>query len=108
LIEASATLGASRWDTFRRVVLPGSRVGIASAALLAFAHTLGEFGVALMVGGNLPGQTRTVSIALYDMVEAMRYDEAGRLALGLVAFAYVVLFALSRLNRPGTPVWTAS
>ncbi|HEY9898520.1 MAG TPA: molybdate ABC transporter permease subunit [Pantanalinema sp.] len=108
LIEASRTLGASRWRTFWRVVLPASRAGLASAALLTFAHTVGEFGVALMVGGNIPGQTRTVAIALYDMVEAMEYDRAGRTALLLVAFSYAVLFLLARLNRRGRAGWSPS
>ncbi|MBO9540335.1 molybdate ABC transporter permease subunit [bacterium] len=108
LIEASHTLGASRWRTFWRVVLPASRAGVASAALLSFAHTMGEFGVVLMVGGNIPGQTRTVSIALYDMVEAMEYAQASRLALLLVVFSYLVLFLLSRLNRKGAATWTPS
>lgn len=108
LIEASQTLGASRWRTFLRVILPASRAGVMSAALLSFAHTMGEFGVVLMVGGNIPGQTRTVSIALYDMVEAMEYAQASRMALVLIAFSYAVLFVLARVNRKGSSAWTPS
>jgi molybdate transport system permease protein len=91
LLDASATLGASSWRTFIRVVLPLSVEGVIAGAVLSFAHTLGEFGVVLMVGGNLPGVTRTVSIAIYDQVQSLQYDEAGRTALALMAFSFFVL-----------------
>lgn len=94
LLEASWTLGVSRLATFLRVVLPTCRPGFVAATILTFAHTLGEFGVVLMVGGNVPGETRTVSIAIYDLVEALRYAEAGRLALLLLAASYAVLALL--------------
>src|SRR6476659_2666157 len=81
LLEASATLGASRWRTFFRIVLPLSIDGVVTGAVLSFAHTLGEFGVVLMVGGNLPGVTRTVSIAIYDQVQALDYRAANATAL---------------------------
>lgn len=94
LLEASWTLGASRLATFFRVVLPTCRPGLVAATILTFAHTLGEFGVVLMVGGNIPGETRTVSIAIYDLVEALQYAEAGRLALILLGASYAVLALL--------------
>lgn len=101
LIEASWTLGASRLATFFRVVLPCCRAGVVAAAILTFAHTVGEFGVVLMVGGNIPGQTRTVSIAIYDLVEALEYGEAGRLAVVLLGFSYAVLTLFYLLDRKG-------
>lgn len=98
LMEASACLGATRLRTFLRVVLPLSWAGVATGAILAFAHTLGEFGVVLMVGGNLPGRTRVVSIALYDQVQAMDYAGASRTALLLLAVAFLVLAFTSWLR----------
>src|ERR1700719_2463153 len=85
LLNASAILGASRLRTFWRVVVPLSKSGIVTGAVLSFAHTLGEFGVVLMVGGNIPGVTRTVSIAIYDHVQALDYGGANRMALLLMA-----------------------
>jgi molybdate transport system permease protein len=99
LLEASATLGATPLRTFFRVVLPLSRNGIIAGTVLSFAHTLGEFGVVLMVGGNLPGVTRTVSISIYDQVQAFQYDEANRTALLLLAFSFVVLAGVYALLR---------
>lgn len=99
LIEASWTLGASKPRTFFRVILPNSLPGLVAAIVLSFTHTLGEFGVVLMVGGNIPGETRTVSIAIYDLVEALRYDRAGWLASTLLALSYTVLLALYTTNR---------
>lgn len=99
LIEASATLGASRWRTFIRVVLPLSLHGVLAGAVLSFAHTLGEFGVVLMVGGNLPGVTRTVSISIYDQVQAFEYDAAHRTALLLLVFSFGVLATVYALLR---------
>ena len=94
LLDASATLGAGSWRTFTRVVLPLSVEGVIAGAVLSFAHTLGEFGVVLMVGGNLPGVTRTVSIAIYDQVQSLQYDAANRTAFALMAFSFLVLAAV--------------
>ncbi len=94
LLEASWTLGASRLATFMRVVLPTCRPGLVAAIILTFAHTLGEFGVVLMLGGSIPGETRTVSIAIYDLVEALDYGQAGKLALVLLGCSYAVLAML--------------
>ena len=99
LIEASSILGASRARTFARVILPLSINGVLTGAILSFAHTIGEFGVVVMVGGNLPGVTRTVSIAIYDEVQAFDYATANATALLLVAFSFVVLAAVYGLNR---------
>lgn len=99
LLEASSTLGSSAWRTFFRVVLPLSLEGVIAAAVLAFAHTLGEFGVVLMVGGNLPGVTRTVSIAIYDSVQSLDYEAANRTALLLLAFSFTVLAIVYGLRR---------
>jgi molybdate transport system permease protein len=99
LLEASATLGASRWRTFFRVVMPLSIEGIVTGVVLSFAHTLGEFGAVLMVGGNLPGITRTVSIAIYDQVQGFQYAAANRTALLLLAFSFAVLASVYALLR---------
>jgi molybdate transport system permease protein len=99
LREASATLGASPLRTFFRVVLPLSMEGVIAGVVLSFAHTVGEFGVVLMVGGNLPGVTRTVSIAIYDHVQALEYREATVTALFMLAFAFAVLLAIYGLRR---------
>jgi molybdate transport system permease protein len=96
LLDAAATLGASPADQFRSVVLPLCRRSFVVAAALGFAHTVGEFGVVLMIGGNIPGETQVLSIALYDHVEAMDYASAHRLALGLVGFSLLLLFLLYR------------
>ena len=98
-LEAAASLRASPLDTFLSVVLPLSIRGYVTAAVLTFAHTLGEFGVLLMVGGNIPGETRVLSITIYEHVEALDYASAHRLAVGLVVFAFVVLLAVYALNR---------
>jgi molybdate transport system permease protein len=97
-LESAAMLGAGPWDRFFTVAVPLARSGFVLAAVLGFAHTMGEFGVVLMMGGNIPGETRVLSVALYDHVEAMEYGDAHRLALGLVAFSFVVLLALQRLR----------
>ena len=97
-LEVAATLGAGRWDTFLNVVLPLARPGFMTAAVLCFAHTVGEFGVVLMLGGNIPGSTRVVSVQIYDHVEAMEYGQAHALALGMLAFAFIVLLALHWLQ----------
>jgi molybdate transport system permease protein len=99
LREASATLGASRLRTFFGVVLPLSIEGIVAGAVLSFAHTVGEFGVVLMVGGNLPGVTRTISISMYDHVQALQYREATITALFMLGFAFVVLLGVYGLRR---------
>src|SRR6267154_4882163 len=99
LISASATLGASPLRTFFRVVLPLSLPGIVTGTALSFAHTLGEFGVVLMVGGNIPGVTRTISIDIYDRVQASDYAAANETALLLLAFSFAVLAVVYSLNR---------
>ena len=95
-LAAAATLGATPADQFRSVVLPLCRRSLLVAAALGFAHTVGEFGVVLMIGGNIPGETQVLSIALYDHVEAMDYGSAHRLALGLVLFSLALLVLLYR------------
>jgi molybdate transport system permease protein len=105
LIEASWTLGSSRLETFFRVILPLSAAGVISGAVLSFAHTIGEFGVVLMVGGNIPGVTQTVSIDIYDQVQAGNYDVANRTALLLLLFSFLVLSAIYGTNRKVTNMW---
>ena len=100
ILQAAATLGASPWDQFRSVVLPMTRRSFVAAASLGFAHTVGEFGVILMIGGNVPGETQVLSIALYDRVETLQFDEAHRLAIGLVVFSLGLLFLIYRNNGP--------
>jgi molybdate transport system permease protein len=108
LLDASAVLGASRLRTFWRVILPLSLPGIVTAVVLSFAHTLGEFGVVLMVGGNLPGITRTVSIDIYDHVQSMEYSEANRMALVLLMISFAVLSLVYGVNRKiGRRVWAS-
>jgi molybdate transport system permease protein len=99
LLAASATLGASRLRTFFRVVVPLSVPGLVTGVALAFAHTMGEFGVVLMIGGNIPGVTRTVSIDIYDQVQASNYAAANAMALLLLVFCFVVLTVVYGLNR---------
>ena len=93
-LEAAATLRANPWDSFFSVVLPLARPGFITAAILSFAHTIGEFGVVLMIGGNIPGKTQVVSVQIYNHVEAMEYAQAHWLAGGMVAFSFIVLLAL--------------
>jgi molybdate transport system permease protein len=99
LIEASSTLGSSRWRTCFRILIPLSVEGIITGIVLSFAHTLGEFGVVLMVGGNLPGVTRTVSIAIYDQVQGFQYADANATALLLLAFSFAVLSVVYAIIR---------
>ena len=99
LLAASAVLGAGKWRTFRRVILPLSLPGVLTAVVLSFAHTLGEFGVVLMVGGNLAGVTRTVSIAIYDRVQSLEYGAANDLALTLLVVSFAVLAVVYGVNR---------
>ena len=107
-LEAAATLRANPWDAFFSVVLPLARPGFITAAVLSFAHTVGEFGVVLMIGGNIPGVTRVVSVQIYDHVEAMEYAQAHWLAGGMVVFAFVVLVLLHwlqpRAHRHSSPL----
>jgi molybdate transport system permease protein len=107
LLDASAVLGAGDARTFLRVILPLSLPGVVTAAVLSFAHTLGEFGVVLMVGGNLAGVTRTVSIDIYDHVQSLEYGAANRMALILVAISFAVLSVVYAVNRRVWTPWTA-
>jgi molybdate transport system permease protein len=91
LVEVARVLGASRWAAFRRIVLPLSRLSFVTAAVLTFAHTVGEFGVVLMVGGDIPGVTRTLSISIYDSVQELNYAAANRTALALVGLSFLAL-----------------
>jgi molybdate transport system permease protein len=93
-LEVAATLRASPWDTFWSVAVPLARPGFLSGAVLGFAHTVGEFGVVLMIGGNIPDKTRVVSVQIYDHVEALEYAQAHWLAGGMLAFSFIVLLAL--------------
>ena len=98
-LELAATLGAGPLDRFFTIVLPLSKLGYLTAAVLGFAHTLGEFGVVLMIGGNIPGETQVVSIQIYDHVEALDYTSAHTLALGLLLISFLVLLAVYGINR---------
>jgi molybdate transport system permease protein len=106
LLAASATLGASPLRTFFRVVIPLSVQGLVTGLVLAFAHTMGEFGVVLMVGGNIPGVTRTMSIDIYDQVQASNYASANVTALLLLIFCFAALTAVYGLNRRAPKLWT--
>jgi len=99
LLDASAILGASHWRTFWRIVLPLGFPGVLSGFVLSFAHTLGEFGVVLMIGGNIPGATQTVSILIYDQVQALNYRIANQTALLLLLICFVLLTCLYSLRR---------
>ena len=99
LMEAAAILRAGPLDRFFSVALPLARPGLLTASVLGFAHTVGEFGVVLMIGGNIPGQTRVLSVAVFEHVEALEFADAHRLAAGMVGFALVVLMALYMGNR---------
>lgn len=105
LVEASWSLGASRLATFFRVQVPLARPGIVTGLVLSFAHTLGEFGVVLMVGGNLPGVTRTVSIAIYDDVQALDYAAAARTSALLLAISFTVLAVTYGIQRRARVTW---
>lgn len=104
-LEVAATLRASPWDAFWSVAVPLARPGFLTGAVLGFAHTVGEFGVILMIGGSIPGETRVLSIAIYDFVETLRWTEAHILAGGLLAFSFVVILSTMllarRVGRPG-------
>jgi molybdate transport system permease protein len=105
-LEVAATLRASPWDAFWSVAVPLARPGFMTAAVLGFAHTVGEFGVVLMIGGNIPDRTKVVSVAIYDFVETQQWMEAHILAAGIVAFAFVVITAMmvleKRIGRSGS------
>lgn len=105
LLEASWTLGVSRLSTFFKLVLPLSTAGIVTGIVLSFAHTLGEFGVVLMVGGNIEGETRTVSIDIYDEVQSLNYAGAAKTALFLLVISYTVLLLVYAMNRKVWAVW---
>jgi molybdate transport system permease protein len=105
LINASAILGASRLRTFIRIILPLSIGGVVTGMVLTFAHTLGEFGVVLMIGGNIPGITQTISIAIYDDVQALDYTSANYTALLLLAFSFAILSILYAVNRKMWATW---
>src|SRR5260221_6061382 len=107
LLDASAVLGSGSLRTFWRVILPLSLPGVVTAAVLSFAHTLGEFGVVLMVGGNLAGVTRTVSIDIYDHVQSLEYGEANRMALVLLGICFAGLSVVYAVNRRVWTPWTA-
>ena len=98
-VEAAWTLGASRARTFVQIVIPQIRRGLLTAIVLGFAHTLGEFGVILMVGGNIPGETQVVSIAIYEQVETLNYAHAHKLSAGLLLFSFLVLLLVYGVNR---------
>ena len=100
-LEAAATLRAGPWDRFVHVALPLARRGVVTAAVLGFAHTIGEFGVVLMIGGNIPGATRVISTQLYSHVEALEYPAAHRLAAVLLLFSFAVLLWIYRLSPRG-------
>jgi molybdate transport system permease protein len=105
LIAASATLGASKLRTFIEVILPLSVSGVVAGVVLSFAHTMGEFGVVLMIGGNIPGVTRTVSIDIYDQVQALNYSAASTTAFVLLGISFVLLSFVYALNRKILAVW---
>lgn len=106
-LEVAATLRAGPWDTFFSVVLPLAKPGFITAAVLGFAHTVGEFGVVLMIGGNIPGVTRVISVQIYDHVEALDYAHAHALSATMIAFSLVVLAVLYSFNKSGSKshVW---
>ena len=105
LIEASWTLGVSKIATFFRVIIPQSWAGVLTGAVLSFAHTVGEFGVVLMVGGNIEGVTRTISIEIYDEVQSFNFDAAGQTALMLLIFSFAVLSVVYAVNRNVWAIW---
>ena len=102
-LETAATLGAKPWDAWRSTVLPMARSGYLTAAVLTFAHTVGEFGIVLMVGGNLAGETRVISIVIYESVETLNYGQAHALSAGLLVFSFSVLLSVYYSNRQLAP-----
>jgi molybdate transport system permease protein len=108
LLDAAAVLGAGRWRTFREIILPLCIPAVITAAVLSFAHTLGEFGVVLMVGGNIPGVTRTVSIDIYDRVQSLDYGSANRLSIALLFISFAVLTTIYAANRKVWSLWPST
>ena len=107
-LETARMLGLSRLSRAFKVILPMVRPQIITALGLAFAHTLGEFGVVLMIGGNIPGETQVLSISLYDHVESLEYGQAHQLAFGLLLFSLILMSLLYRLNRKGSETWNST
>jgi len=107
LLNAAAVLGASRWRRFYTIILPLAKAGVVTGAVLSFAHTIGEFGVVLMVGGNIPGITQTISIAIYDEVQALDYAVAARTSALLLIFSLVTLTLVYALNRRSSVWWSS-
>lgn len=99
LLEASRTLGKSDWTTLRRILLPNIRPSLITGAILAFAHTIGEFGVVMMIGGSIPGQTRVASVAIYDEVQSLNYPLANRYAAILLLFCFAILLVVYTINQ---------
>lgn len=106
LLDAAAVLGASRQRIFRTIILPIAKAGVITGVVLSFAHTLGEFGVVLMVGGNIPGVTQTISIAIYDEVQALDYALAARTSALLLVFSFVTLACVYAVNRRSSIWWS--
>jgi len=104
-LEVAATLGATSWDAFWTVAIPLARPGFMTGAVLGFAHTVGEFGVVLMIGGNIPNRTKVLSVAVYDYVESLQWAQAHILAAGMLVFSFVVILSMTllekRIARPG-------
>lgn len=103
LLENAYILGLSKRDTFLRVIIPNSLGGIAAAAVLVFLHSIGAFGVLLMVGGSIPGETKVASIAIYEAVETMNYSAAGLIALSFIPISYAFLLLINKLNKDSLP-----
>lgn len=103
-IDAARTLGCSRWQTFWRVLVPGARAGLITGAMLSFAHTVGEFGVVLMVGGSIPGETKVASIAIYEGVELLNYAQATAMSAVMLVFSFVIMSVVYYYNRTHTKV----
>ncbi|MGE3608291.1 MAG: molybdate ABC transporter permease subunit [Bacteriovoracaceae bacterium] len=101
-LEVAATLGATPWDQFSTIALPMARSGIFTATILGFAHTVGEFGVVLMMGGNIPGKTKVLSVEIYESVEALEYSKAHSLAACMLIFSFLVLLIMHWRRRPLT------
>jgi molybdate transport system permease protein len=99
LIDVAETMGANIWQKFRFVILPSSKQAIITGCILGFTHTLGEFGVVLLIGGNIPGETRVLSIALYDLIESMQMETANQVAGGLLGVSFLALFLVSYLQK---------
>jgi molybdate transport system permease protein len=105
LLDAAAVLGASPWRRFRTITLPLAKTGVLTSVVLSFAHTVGEFGVVLMVGGNIPGVTQTISIAIYDEVQALDYAIAARTSALLLVFSFLTLALVYAVNRRASVWW---